>query len=569
MTISVAGGQANGITYIMDGGTHNDPFNNLNLPMPFPDALQEFKVETSALPARYGQHAASRRQRGHQVGHERVPRRRRSSSSATTTSTRATSSRRTRDSLKRNQFGGTVGGADRQGQAVLLRRLPGHASRRATRRRRSASCRRRRCWPATSPRSPSPACNGGTPVDADRRLRQQPHRSVAVQPGRAEHPQARPGLDRSLRQAAVRHPEQQHRAPGRSRKRRLHDQLEPVAVRALLLRGLRQPGDLRRQQRADAEPHRPEQPGALARRRPQLDPVVVDAQLAARDVQQDAQRPAAAAVLQRHRPRRRGLQPGARLRRASTSPATASRSATAAPIPATSTRTSFQIADDVDMVRGNHQFSIGGNWIHSRIETLNNRPTNGAFTFNGQGTGLSLADFMLGIVSGGFLQGNPVYDNDHSDYVGAYAQDNWRVRPNLTVNLGLRWEPFLPVQNTDSLGEPLRAVAVRSERAQHGLSAGAGRPDVPGRCGLSGRRRRRAARWRSSRRASAWSGRRTATSGRACARRGASSTTRRTCSSTPASRTTRRGARRSRSRIRPAASPIRISAIRAATRSRR
>src|SRR5437879_13452448 len=59
VTISVAGGQANGITDIMDGGTHNDPFNNLNLPTPFPDALQEFKVETSALPARYGHHAAS------------------------------------------------------------------------------------------------------------------------------------------------------------------------------------------------------------------------------------------------------------------------------------------------------------------------------------------------------------------------------------------------------------------------------------------------------------------------------------------------------------------------------
>ena len=59
VTISVAGGQANGMTYIMDGGTHNDPFNNLNLPTPMPDALQEFKVETSSLPARYGHHAAS------------------------------------------------------------------------------------------------------------------------------------------------------------------------------------------------------------------------------------------------------------------------------------------------------------------------------------------------------------------------------------------------------------------------------------------------------------------------------------------------------------------------------
>ena len=50
VTISVAGGQANGMTYIMDGGTHNDPFNNLNLPTPFPDALQEFKVECKPIP---------------------------------------------------------------------------------------------------------------------------------------------------------------------------------------------------------------------------------------------------------------------------------------------------------------------------------------------------------------------------------------------------------------------------------------------------------------------------------------------------------------------------------------
>ena len=51
VTITVAGGMANGITYLLDGGTHNDPYNHLNLPLPFPDALQEFRVETSALPA--------------------------------------------------------------------------------------------------------------------------------------------------------------------------------------------------------------------------------------------------------------------------------------------------------------------------------------------------------------------------------------------------------------------------------------------------------------------------------------------------------------------------------------
>src|SRR4029434_6962447 len=76
----------------------------------------------------------------------------------------------------------------------------------------------------------------------------------------------------------------------------------------------------------------------------------------------------------------------------------------------------WQVADDLDFIRGAHQISAGANWIHSRIDTLNNRPTNGQFSFNGQGTGLSMADFMMGIVSGGFVQGNPVYDYDSHRY---------------------------------------------------------------------------------------------------------------------------------------------------------
>jgi len=58
-SISVGGGLNNGLLYTLDGGTHNDPYNNLNLPLPFPDALQEFKVETSALQAQCGQHSSA------------------------------------------------------------------------------------------------------------------------------------------------------------------------------------------------------------------------------------------------------------------------------------------------------------------------------------------------------------------------------------------------------------------------------------------------------------------------------------------------------------------------------
>jgi hypothetical protein len=56
VTISVAGGQANGINYLLDGGDNNDAFSNVNLPFPFPDALQEFSVQTTGLSARYGLH---------------------------------------------------------------------------------------------------------------------------------------------------------------------------------------------------------------------------------------------------------------------------------------------------------------------------------------------------------------------------------------------------------------------------------------------------------------------------------------------------------------------------------
>src|SRR5437762_2509220 len=59
MAISVAGGLSTGTVYILDGAMHNDIYSNYNLPLPFPDALQEFKVETSALSAQYGMYSGA------------------------------------------------------------------------------------------------------------------------------------------------------------------------------------------------------------------------------------------------------------------------------------------------------------------------------------------------------------------------------------------------------------------------------------------------------------------------------------------------------------------------------
>src|SRR5438093_2540890 len=59
VTISVAGGLSTGTVYLLDGANHNDSYGNANLPLPFPDALQEFKVETSVLSAQNGMYSGA------------------------------------------------------------------------------------------------------------------------------------------------------------------------------------------------------------------------------------------------------------------------------------------------------------------------------------------------------------------------------------------------------------------------------------------------------------------------------------------------------------------------------
>src|SRR5687768_9744316 len=49
--ISVAGGQSFGLSYTLDGAMHNNPYDGANLPLPFPDALQEIEIESSGLSA--------------------------------------------------------------------------------------------------------------------------------------------------------------------------------------------------------------------------------------------------------------------------------------------------------------------------------------------------------------------------------------------------------------------------------------------------------------------------------------------------------------------------------------
>ena len=117
-TFSVAGGQANGISYLLDGGDNNDAFSNVNLPIPFPDAIQEFSVQTNAMPAQFGLHPGGAvnivTKSGSNGFHGDLFDFLRNYELNARTKGLVTPGgavdQPVRDSLKRNQFGGTVGG---------------------------------------------------------------------------------------------------------------------------------------------------------------------------------------------------------------------------------------------------------------------------------------------------------------------------------------------------------------------------------------------------------------------------------------------------------------------------
>ena len=103
----------------------------------------------------------------------------------------------------------------------------------------------------------------------------------------------------------------------------------------------------------------------------------------------------------------------------------------------------FLATDDINLIHGAHQLSFG---VSSWYNMMNNRAnvySEGSFSFTGLVTGSGLGDFMLGDL-GTFSQGNPNVGYQRNWYMGLYTADTWKITPRLTANLGLRWEPSFP-----------------------------------------------------------------------------------------------------------------------------
>ncbi len=108
-----------------------------------------------------------------------------------------------------------------------------------------------------------------------------------------------------------------------------------------------------------------------------------------------------------------------------------------------------QVNDDVSIQRGSHQIVFGGVVSRAYSNGMSNFQSSGTYNFNGQQTGLTVADFLTGRLNS-LTQSGPALMLTHRYYLGFYGQDTWRVTPRLTANYGLRWEPFLPQVLDDS-----------------------------------------------------------------------------------------------------------------------
>ena len=106
-------------------------------------------------------------------------------------------------------------------------------------------------------------------------------------------------------------------------------------------------------------------------------------------------------------------------------------------------RHNWTYSDRLLWVKGRHSISFGFSADRERSDIVNQYRTGGAFTFSGQITGNANADFMLGRL-GSMDQGMGEYKDNRDVFYAPYTQDNIKVNQRLTLNLGLRYEPYKP-----------------------------------------------------------------------------------------------------------------------------
>ena len=99
----------------------------------------------------------------------------------------------------------------------------------------------------------------------------------------------------------------------------------------------------------------------------------------------------------------------------------------------------YSLTDGLSLIRGKHTMKFGGAYAFHKNVEYSGGGFNGNFSFNGGETGNDFADFLIGAPDS-YGQHDPYIGDLRLSTASIYAQDSYRVRSNLTINYGLRWE---------------------------------------------------------------------------------------------------------------------------------
>ena len=444
VNISVAGGLSTGVSYTLDGATHNNRQQNANLPLPFPDALQEFRVATSGLTAQNGVNSGASVNAVTKSGTNRFSGNvfeflRHHRFNATSRFAPTVNGERVDDGLKRNQFGGTFGGPIIRDRLFFFGAYQGTAIRQ-----RPAENIAFVPTPAMLAGDfttfASPACNGGRQVNLTGGFVNNRIDPALFSPAALNLAKRLPSTTDPCGQIAF---DVQSNKDEAQTIVRIDHQL--TADHSLFGRYMAS--------------HFTQEPGYAGGSDSILKTNVVGADdmvhsftLGQTSVLSSSMVNALRFAVNKVKVdnyQNTFFSPrdiGANIY--SYYPGYMSLTITGGFTMYTGTNTNalffndtYQVAEDLTLVRGNHQLGIGGNVQYWEGDYTSTSRANGNWIFDGRATGLGLADLMVGRVTSvehGGLGKLPV----NSWYVGGYAQDSWRVSSRVTINGGVRWEPF-------------------------------------------------------------------------------------------------------------------------------
>jgi hypothetical protein len=442
-TIAVAGGLPNATTYTLDGATHNDPFNGSSMPLPFPEALQEFKVETSALPAQYGHHSAAAVNAVTKSGTNTISGTlfefyRDDALNATDPfAPIGPDGKRRKDGLNRNQFGGAIGGPiarDRLFYFVAYQRT-----------------RIRRTPTSSFQFVPTPAmlngdfsaiasaaCNTGGTIALRAPFVNNMVSPTLFSPASVKLASLLPTPDDPCGKVFFDRIENSDEDAATTKIDYTIDNRHSVFGR-LLVSSYFAPSNY--------DGKTVLSPTTAASTDRVYSGVFGHTFLVSNDTVNGFRATVNRGVHTReYVPLLDYTDLGIRATpvlpdfvRVNVSGGFQITNG----LPTATPTWVYQVADDLSILRGEHQFGIGANYIYSQYDPQSYTTAAGNTTFTGGVTGLGLADFMLGRANS-HTAGTPTGAKMRSNYFGSYVQDNWRVSPNVTLNVGLRWDPYLP-----------------------------------------------------------------------------------------------------------------------------